>query len=335
MLISDRDFGCRSSCGLHAAGKMMLAVVVMVGLTAGCQHPLETGFADKGKLQIQFHTPPGATVTVFDSPPRSHQIAQYGAFEHRLEHAPEQFCVFNLGPGRYEFKYVSADGLPGVSIYGELNVHHVNSHEARVFQRRSFIPIALPSEYYRRTEVIGDQIFPYRGEAYRTAIDEHDLLRLKEGDVIEKVFFVADLEDAYENRDKLEREIAACEREMEYAETRFRNAYMDYKAEADDPVANFWGTDREFIRWEKKRRKLDQKLARLQAEYKRTRALLSGDHVLIRKGMLVLTTEEIVEPYTDVVKAADDLGEVLLVMRIGGRHMHKGDPRREMAAYEP
>ena len=112
---------------------------------------------------------------------------------------------------------------------GELEIHYPNTHKARVFQRRSFVPIALPSEYYQKTEVVGDQIFPYRGEAYRTAIDEHDLQRLEQGDVIEKVFFVADLKKAAKRRDKLEQKIAACEREIEYTETRFRNAYMDYR----------------------------------------------------------------------------------------------------------
>jgi hypothetical protein len=314
--------------------KVLITLTVAAGLMAGCQHPLETGFANHCKMQIQFHTPPGSTVTVFTCPPRSHQIAQYGAFEHRLEHSPEQYCVFNLSPGDYEFKYVSADGLPGVSVYGELEIHYPNRHEARVFQRRSFVPIALPSEYYQKTEVVGNEIFPYRGEAYRTAIDEHDLQRLKQGDVVEKVFFVADLEEAYERRDELEQEIAACEREIEYTETRFRNAYMDYRVDVEDTIANILRTDRKFIRWEKKRQKVSQKLDKLQAEYKRIRALLKGDHVLVRRGMLVLATEEVVEPYCDVVDAADELGEVLVVMRIGGRHMQKGDPRQELAAYQ-
>ena len=57
-----------------------------------------------------------------------------------------------------------------------------------------------------------------------------------------------------------------------------------------------------------------------------------GDHVLIRKGMLVLATEEVVASHRDVVKAAEELGEVLLVMRIGGRHMDWSDPSRELAA---
>ena len=41
-------------------------------------------------------------------------------------------------------------------------------------------------------------------------------------------------------------------------------------------------------------------------------ALLDGDHVIIRKGMLALATEEIIKPYHDPVDGADDIGEVLI-----------------------
>ena len=42
----------------------------------------------------------------------------------------------------------------------------------------------------------------------------------------------------------------------------------------------------------------------------------------------------VVESHKDVTSAADDIGEVLLVMRVGGRHRHWGDPGKELAAYE-
>ena len=268
------------------------------------------------------------------SPPRRHQIAPEDPFGHRLEHVPEECCVFNLAPGRYEFKYTSADGLPGVGIYGELIVHHANGHEAKIFQRRSFVPISMPSEYYRRVEVTGDEVFPYRGEAFRTAIDEYDLERLKQGDIVEKVFFVADLKRAEKVLARTERDIAVCEREVEYADARFNNAYLDFQVDVDDPIANLLGTDRRFIRLEKERYELQHELDRLVALHQRTKTLLKGDHVLVRRGILVLATEEIVERHRDVVEAAEDLGEVLLVMRIGGRHMEWGDPRGELAAYE-
>jgi len=329
-----------SNRNVRTQSRSVLAGAVVIGLTflmvAGCsQSSLETGYADQCTTQLQFLSPPGATVAVKGGPTRSHQIPVYGGFDNRLEQAPEQFSVFNLAPGRYEFKYTSAEGLPGVSVYGELDIKHANSHMARVFQRRSFVPIALPSDHYQKVEVTGDQIFPYRGEAYRTAIDEQDLQRLKLGDVVEKVFFVADLEKATQTRDRILRDLKVCEREMEYADARFRLAYQDYRIDVTDPVANFWGTDRTFITWEGKRQKLAQKYEDLQKKLHRIEALLAGDHVLIREGMMALATQEIVEPHRDVVEAADDLGEVLLVMRVGGRHMHWGDPRRELASYEP
>lgn len=333
---ADGAFSVQSSAGRRKAVLPLLTTLVMIGL-AGCSshHPLETGYANQGKTQIQFYAPPGTTVTVKACSPRSHQIAEYGPYENRLEQSPEEFSVFNLAPGRYEFKYITVEGLPGVSVYGELNVEHANSKMAKIFQRRSFVPLALPSEYYQRVEVAGNEIFPYRGEAFRTAIDEYDIQRLKEGDVIEKVILVADLTKAEKILKQTDQDIAVCEREIEYAEARFRLAHYDFRMDVADPVSNFFGTDRSFIRWEKKRRKLDQRLEQLEAKRQRTKALLKGDHVLVRQGMLVVATEEVVEPHRDVEDAADDLGEVLLVMRIGGRHMHWGDPRRELAAYEP
>jgi len=312
------------------------AVILMA---AGCRSNssanLERGYSSQCKTQLQFYAPPGAQVTVQGCYTRSHDIPVPGAYGDRLERSPEQLSVFNLGPGRYEFKYTTAPGLPGVSVYGELNIEHANSHEARVFQRRAFVPISLPSEYYQNVEVVGDEIFPYRGETYRTAIDEYDLVRLKQGDVIEKVFFVADLEKAEYILDRTTEEIAVAEREIEYADARFRQAYFDFRIGVSDPSANFWGTDREFIDWERKRQQLEQRLTSLEERAQRTKALLDGDHVLARRGMLVLATEEIVEPHRDVVSASEELGEVLVVMRVGGRHMDWGNPRGELASYEP
>jgi len=323
---------------LRPSARLTVCVAAATGVLAGCaprDYSMETGYADQSRLQVQFFAPPGATVTVAGSYTRAHQIAGEGEFEHRLERSPEEFCVFNLSPGRYEFKYTTAEGLPGLSVYGELCVEHANSHEARVFMRRAFVPVSLPSEYYRRVQVAGDEIFPYRGEVYRTAIDEYDLVRLKEGDVIEKVFFIADLQEAEKRLNETSREIAVLEREIEYAEARFKLAYYDFRVDVGSASARFWGRDRAFIEWENRRQKLEQRLTSLQQRRQRTQALLDGDHVLARRGMLVLATEEVVEAHRDPVSEADRLGEVVLVMRIGGRHMHWGQPRQELASYEP
>jgi hypothetical protein len=50
-------------------------------------------------------------------------------------------------------------------------------------------------------------------------------------------------------RDNTLRDLKVIERKMEYAEARFRNAYMDFRVDVHDPGANFWGTDKRFIEW--------------------------------------------------------------------------------------
>jgi hypothetical protein len=268
------------------------------------------------------------------------QVAESGPFSERLETAPEENAIFNLAPGQYEFKYNTAEGLPGVSVYGELKVHRANSHEARVFRRRAFIPVSLPSEYYQKIETIGDEIYPFRAEAYRTSIDELDLQRLRQGDVVEKVIFVADLKKCEKMKDEVEQDLVACEREMEYADLRFRLAYEEFRTAGGGSgnaccAFDWFRNDRSFIKWEKRRTELDQEMEELLALQKRLNALLKGNRVLARRGMLVLATEGVIEPHHDAVKAADELGEVMVVMRLGGRHMQWGNPTEEMASYEP
>src|SRR5262249_41952875 len=152
---------------------------------------------------------------------------------------PEQFATFNLTAGRrYEFKYDSAEGLPGVTVYGELEVKCANSREAKMYQRRGFIPIAVPSEYYKKVEVTGPEIYAFRPEMARTAIDSFDLERLKQGDVVEKVFFVADLHEAEEHLNRTQLKIAKLERELELADQRFHCAYLDFYSSSCDDCCN-------------------------------------------------------------------------------------------------
>lgn len=324
------ESGCRYRSILwHAT--VVLTGVALAG-TLGCGQPRETGYADQCKTQIQFFSPPGAQVTVRACPAwRTHEVGTYGPFENRLELSPEEYSVFNLAPGRYEFKYIAAEGLPNVSIYGELDVKHANSQIAQVFQRRAFVPISLPSTYYQHITPQGDEVFPFRNEALRSAIDELDLQRLKQGDVVEKVFVVADLEEAKEHLAKAQVDLAVAERELQYNEARFKEAYYDFRLDVGDSAANFWGTDRDFIGWEKKRQKQQQRLSAIEGKISRLSALLRGDQVLVRKGMMVVATQAVVETHENPVTAADRIGEVLLVMRLGGRHMHWGDPRQEVA----
>lgn len=337
----------RRGSSIVAAGPAGATMVGVLLAGLGCCGPDDTcwtrgynwredGFANQCKTQVLFYSPPGASVTVVD-PVRTHQIAPEPAFASRLEHTPDEESVFNLSPGRYRFKYTAAEGLPGVSVYGELEVKNANSEMARKFQRLAYVPVSLPSEHYRQVEVIGNETYPYRGEMYRTAIDEDDLARLRAGDVVEKVFVVADLKAAERRRLELEQAIAVTEREIEYADARFRNAYLDFRVEVGNDDCSLWGgsSDRDFIDWQKKLVMLEQKLDRLQRELQRTEAILRADTVCTREGMLLVATCEVVEGFQDPDEAADDIGEVLLVMRLGGRHQRWGEPGRELAGYQP
>jgi hypothetical protein len=328
------ESGCRYR--LIRVGLMAgLASVALLVTTGCCGHAAGPCVASQCGTQVQFFSPPGATVTVRYCPGcESHEVGEYAPFENRLELSPEEYSVFNLAPGRYEFKYVSAEGLPGVSVYGELDVKHVNTSYARVFQRRAFVPISLPSAYYTHITPQGDETFPWRGEAVRTAIDDLDLQRLQQGDVIEKVFVVANLEDADEDLRDAEVKLAVAEREQQYAEARFKNSLYDFQMDVSDPLANFCGTDKDFIKREANRQRSQQKVDAVRARIARLQALLKGDHVVIRKGMLVVATQQIVKPYHDPEESSGRIGEVLLVMRVGGRHMHWGKSQGELATYQ-
>lgn len=321
---------------LAICGAATLSACAFLVATAGCaSYPVETGFADPGKIQLQFFAPPGASVTVAGSPTRTHEVSDYGQAGHRLEHSPEEFAVFNLSPGRYEFKYVAAEGLSDVSVYGELEVQSPCNCSAKEFIRRSFIPISLPSAYYKKVSDKGDEVFPYRGQTVKTAIDETDLMRLKQGDMVEKVFVLADLHKADRMVRENRRRLVVLDRELEYAEGRFRDAYSNWRLASDDLGSRIWGEDREFIQWEKKRLELKDRIAETQAELKRAEALLAGDHVLVRDRMLAVATEETVKPYKKITRAADDIGEIVLIMRIGGRHHQWGERPREAVQFTP
>ncbi len=299
-------------------------------LAIGC-----SGASDPGRLQIQFYSPPGAQVIVGGCQTHTGEVAMYDAEGTRLERTPDEYCIVNLRPGTYPFKYTAAEGLSGLNIYGELEVHCVCCSYAQMFRRLAFVPISLPSSHFQKVSHAGDEIFPYRGERVRTAIDETDLMRLKQGDVVEKVFVVADLKKAEKVVASTRKELILLDRELEYADARFKDTYSGFRLATDDPVARFWGADREYISWEKKRLELQHKIDKARAKLKRAEALLKGDRVLIRRGMLVLATEEVIKPYRDMSAAADELGEILLVMRLGGRHMQWGDPAQELASAQP
>jgi len=307
------------------------AAVMVVGGCSG--HRFETGYHDWDKVQVQFYAPTGATVTLGQEacgriePDRSHQISAYGAGEHRLELEPEEFSVFNLSPGEYEFKYTAAGGWPGVSVYGSLEIFKVDTSklpEARKFLRRCFIPIALPSPATVEMKDPSQDMFPYQSATRRLRITNLDAKRLAVGDMVTKVVFLADLQRAKERLDQVNAETVVLDREIERINKLYREARYDW---LENPRS------RKFIDLEAKRQVLQQKIEKLEETRTRLQALLDADRVLTRRHMLVLATDEILPAHEDPIAAAEELGQVVLVMRVGGRHLHWGNSVQEATAF--
>lgn len=305
---------------------MVSVAAACVAMGAGCAvqqnaHTFEGGYSDAGKLQVQFFAPEGSTVTVgstilgITTRDRSHQVGTGGDRQHKLEMTPEETATFNLGSGTYEFKYQPA-GWPEATVYGEVQVVGVcplGNPAAAKFVQRCFVPVALPSPEGVKQVSAADDRFPYQGSAYRLKISYQDIERLASGDLLTKVVFVADLKKAKERVDCLEVKLSKLAAERQRRVAMLNEKKMDW---VENPKSD------DFVDAQAKITKLDQDIRDAEQTKARLESLLRADKVLTRSEMLVMATDEILPTHEDPVAAANDLGQVILVIRIGGRHMH-------------
>ena len=378
--VSSARFGARFGVNAFGIGAATLSAgclavaVVGVSLTGCSQHAVEKGWSDADKVQVQFYSPQGTTVAVKDGAIRRHQVGRYPeANYHRLELAPEEYSVFNLSPGRYPFKYTTANGFPGVSIYGELDVFEPDDAETAKFVRGSFIPVRLPSRYY--TE--GASLYPTEGPS-GAGLSELEVESLAHGDLIQKVYFVADLEAVSEDLGRIETrlgQLRSAEIVLNSASEYYNVRHEDYRRDSlyGDPTVDidaasreFWGSDREYNKIEGKRQMLENQRDEIRAqmdsltrERRIRQTLLDSIKIINRAGAMVLATPENQLPYRDTMEQIGEdreydgfkvgpggsykvpeleleaIGHVVAVMRVGGRHKQWDNPSGEMVAYEP
>jgi hypothetical protein len=313
------------------------AKVVSVGsallIVIGCGHRFETGYQDFNKVQVQFYQPTGATVTLGQcnfgtiAPNRSHQVNIYESQAYRLEHQPEETATFNLCPGSYEFKYTGAQGWEGASIYGEIQIHAVcclTAPGAKAMLKRVFIPIALPSPGTTKAVSSADDLFPYTSPAHRLRISYQDVDRIMAGDMVTKVVFIADLKKAKCDVNRLEVEFTCMQGKQQRLRALLNEAQLDA---LDNPKSD------EFIEIQCQLKELEQKMDRNRDKYTRLNALLNADKVIIRREMMVLATDEILPAHEDPICAAQKIGQVVMVIRLGGRHMQWGNSAQEAAVF--
>ena len=333
--------------------------------TAGCsRHVTERGWGSPCKVQVQFYSPPGANVTVKSLMGwRGHPISTDETLDHRLELTPEEYAVFNFCPGKYHFKYTTAQGFAGVGVYGELSVYATWDPEVTKFIHGSFVPVRLPSRYY----LDASPLHPVAGPS-AASLNEIEVEQLAQGDLIEKVYFVGDLDTVYDDierintrLDKLRSAQTVLNSSMEYLDAR----HEDYRRDSiyasptfsmDDSAKEFWGTDRKFNRIEADRQRLEnqryalrEQIAKLIRERRIRRTLLDSMRIINRSGALVLATPEYQWPYHDTFTQVSrsrtydgftigpglnyhlgrfklhPIGKVVARMRVGGRHKHWGD----------
>jgi hypothetical protein len=291
----------------------------------------ETGYHDFGQVQVQFTAPAGSTVAVGNEicnliiQDRYHQVSEYPLDSSKLERTPEETATFNLAPGCYEFKY---SGLTGswsdVTIYGNLEVHGLTCFapaDARALLRKTFIPVQLPAPDARINPQ--DSIYPYQSPAHQLRISQTDIQRLAAGDMVTKVVFIADLTKISKELNKLEVEYVALKGEQQRLRACLNEAKLDW---LENPCCG------KFIGIECDLKKVEQKIDANRAQAARYDAVLRADKVLTRQSMMVLATDEILPPFADPISAANEIGDVILVMRIGGRHLHWGCAPAEATA---
>ncbi|MFH0981727.1 MAG: hypothetical protein V2A79_09330 [Planctomycetota bacterium] len=344
-------------------GVSVLALALAVA--AGCSRPIaERGWGNPCKVQVQFYSPPGAEVQIkslFGR--RAQEITTDESLDHRLELTPEEYAVFNLCPGRYQFKYTTAQGFPGVSIYGRLDVQGSLDCEVAKFVRNSFIPIKLPSRYYLEARSLHPVMGPSGPGLHEIEVDQ-----LAQGDLIEKVYFIADLDTVYKDIDRINARLdqlrsaeTVLNSSKEYLDARHEDyrrdsIYADPTFSIDDATKEFWGADRRFNQLEADRQRLEnqryamhEQITRLTEERRMRRTLLDSMRIINRSGALVLATPEYQWPYHDTFHQVAHgrsyegfiigpglnyhvgdfrlapIGKVVAVMQVGGRHKHWGD----------
>ncbi len=328
----------RTSSYPYPFGVVLICAAIPALLATGCSR-----IASIGTVQIQFYSPTEAAVAVRGVNDDSAAIVRSrGPLGDRLETFPDDLAVFDLAPGAYPIAYAFASGAVEAVIYGQIDIYNPTSSFARKFCQHSFVPIRLPNIDIQEAE----HRFPVRDLSYTVGLEGREFEHLKQGDLITKVYFVADLERVEHERDveykhkigEIDRKLIVLGDKQIYLDSRYENERLralqrDPEMNVEDKIAydrfDLFGIEESFITVSKKRQALAAEREelllernRLENERARRNALLRSLKIIHRDGALVLATPDLQLPYRDSVAQASDLGEIVAVVRIGGRHQY-------------
>ncbi len=320
---------CSLTCALPAV------LFSVIGCASG-------GSPRTGPVQVQFYGPPGAQIVLRDLRHSAAEIRSRGPLGDRLENEIEDLAVYDLSPGTYRFAYANGPGAEEAAIYGELELRPARTRAGRLFCDHAFLPVRLISADHQEAE----QLFPSRDLSYTQGLEAREFDHIKQGDLIEQVYFVADLDkakheyevDYFQAINDVDRALSVIADQEEYLIVRydsarrralFRNADVNIEDKVAHDRFDRWGVEESFITLARKRKALEREreslmLVRTELEDQRSRrhALLRSMRIVHRSGALVLATPDLKMPFRDSIEQAADLGEVLAVVRIGGRHQY-------------
>ncbi len=306
-------------------------------LLAGCAStPTE-------RIQVQFYSPDGAAIALRGAGADGAQsVRSRGPLGNRLETQKSDLAVFDLSPGRYEFAYACAAGAEDAVIYGDLELCTPKGRAAELFVRNTFVPIKLPSVRAQ----IAEHRFPMRDLSYTVGLEHREFQHLEQGDLLTRVYFVADLAGIKHDVDNrypamigsIDRELAVLDDQQTYLNKRYADARREALQRSpdmniEDKIAHerfdLFGMQEPFVKIARKRQEAEafrasllRERSRLESERARRSALLRSLAIVHRDGALVLATPDLQLPYQNAVAQAEELGEVVAVMRVGGRHRH-------------
>lgn len=334
----------RSSSGTRSsAPTVFILAATALPLAAGCsQQRSSVRRSDQVRTQIQFHAPEGSTIVLRGADHEMVQLRSRGPAGDRLEHSPEEFAVFDVAAGRYAFAYAGADGADDAVIYGEIEIHNPKSETGRRYRDLSFVPVRLPSARAQS----GEFLHPSRDSSYTQGLEGLEFDHLKQGDLLTQVYFVADLAKVRHDYEvagaaslkDIRRELTVLEDRRDYLDYRYeqarrralsRNPDIDIQDRVAYDRFDRWGREEEYVRLSRKLQNLDRERdellvqrTMLEADRDRRNALLRSMNIVNRAGAMVLATPDLSLPFHDAVAQASELGEIVAVVRVGGRHQY-------------
>ncbi len=325
----------------HRGISMLLPVCLFVLTAVGCSEKKGMFANPKGDatFQVQFYSPEGAKLMLRDQSGHA-VLASRGPLGDRLEHRPEEFAVYDLLPGRYEFAYTDGEGVDDATLYGELDVYKCREDYSIDYRRTAFIPIRLPSLQRQMAE----HLVPFRDLSYTVGLEDREFRHLRQGDMLTKTYFVADLDrvrdehdiEYYQAINDIDRELTVLADREEYLTVRydharqealFRNADVDISDKIAHDNYDMWGIEENYIRLSRKlqalareRESLQLDREQLERDRDRRNALLRSMRIEHRDGALVLASPDLTNPFSNPIDQSAELGEVVAVVRVGGRH---------------